>query len=581
MSEFKCDGGNFTLDGKPMKIISGSIHYFRSLPEQWRDRLEKLKACGFNTVETYTSWNRHEMTEGVFDFSGGLDIGAFLDTAAELGLYAIVRPGPFICAEWEFGGLPWWLIRYGDVRLRCNNDRFVGFQERYLKELFAILAPRQVTNGGNVLMLQVENEYGSFGDDKEYLRRLRDIYRNNGINVPLFTSDGPEAFWLASGSVEGALATANFGGSVEENMRKFKAFLPEGPHMCTEFWCGWFDHWGDAHHRRDTEEAAATFAQVIDSGCSINVYMFHGGTNFGFMNGANYQQRYEPTTTSYDYDSVLTEAGDLSDKFYAFRRVIEERFGALPPVEVKNSVKHAYGRVEISGSVSLTDAIGVLAPPVHCAVPESPETLGQGYGYTFYRSEFLSVGGVATITLHNVRDRAILYIDGIRRGCVYRRDNGTGSAAVELAPGTHRIEVLLENMGRVNYGVHIFDPKGFDGVTVNDKYIFGWDCFALTGEGLDALDFSCGAPEGAPAFYRGTFTADECADTFLDVSGFGKGFAVINGFNLGRFWPDEGPQRTLYVPAPVIKKGINSIILFESEGKSAGFVTLTDKHDLG
>lgn len=421
MPVFSTADGVFSLDGKPMTILSGAIHYFRTHPDQWRDRLEKLKDCGFNTVETYTPWNLHEKTPGKFDFTGMLDIGRFLDLAADVGLYAIVRPGPFICAEWEFGGMPADLLTDDDLRLRCRDARFIERQARYLQALLAHVVPRQVTRGGNVIMLQVENEYGSFGDDKVYMRKMRDVYLENGVDVPLFTSDGPVAFYLRSGTVEGTLATGNFGGHVAENAAQLKSLVPEGPHMCTEYWCGWFDHWGEPHHVRDAADAADTFAQLLDSGCSVNVYMFHGGTNFGFMNGANFQERYEPTTTSYDYDAVLSESGDLTDKFFAFRRVIEERFGALPPVRVKNSEKRAYGKVALDGCLPLAETLGA---PVESAAPVDMEKLGQSYGYTLYRASFETFGEDVTLRVFNVRDRAIVFVDGVRVGVLYRRDGG-------------------------------------------------------------------------------------------------------------------------------------------------------------
>ena len=306
--------------------------------------------------------------------------------------------------------------------------------------------------------------------------------------------------------------------------------------------------------------------------------MFHGGTTFGFMNGANFQERYEPTTTSYDYDAVLSESGDLTDKFFAFRRVIEERFGALPPVRVKNSEKRAYGKVALDGCLPLAETLGA---PVESAAPVDMEKLGQSYGYTLYRASFETFGEDVTLRVFNVRDRAIVFVDGVRVGVLYRRDGGERLAVGGLSAGRHTVELLNENMGRVNYGVHLRDPKGIDGVAVNDRYIFGWENYPLPMERLGELSFGPYRACAAPAFYAGSFEVDEPADTFLDVTGFGKGFAVINGFNLGRFWPDEGPQKRLYVPAPVLRRGRNDIRLFETEGRSAPFVTLTDAPDLG
>ena len=300
-----CDETSFRLHGKKFHIYSGAMHYFRILPQYWEDRLQKLKAAGFNTVETYVCWNLHEPQKGQFDFSGRLDLVRFLETAQKVGLYALVRPGPYICAEWDFGGLPAWLLRERDLRLRCSDPRFLGHVADYFRVLLPKLLPLQCSRGGNLLALQVENEYGSYGNDKTYLRFLRDLIRSCGVEVPLFTSDGPASSMLSGGTVEGAWPTVNFGSGADKAFQALERLSGRGPRMCTEFWCGWFDHWGEKHHTRDTAEMLRELSLLLEQDASFSLYMFHGGTNFGFTAGANQYIRYNPTVTSYDYDAPL------------------------------------------------------------------------------------------------------------------------------------------------------------------------------------------------------------------------------------------------------------------------------------
>lgn len=288
------DGEHFLMDGEKTTIISGTIHYFRVIPEYWEDRLKKLKACGFNTVETYTCWNLHERREGMFDFTGGLDIAKFLDIAKGLGLNVILRPGPYICAEWDMGGLPSWLLTYPQMRFRCNDRLFLEKVRNYYKELFRYITPRLSTNGGNVIAIQIENEYGSYGDDKEYLNALTDIVKENQVDCLLFTSDGTADFMLNGGLIDNVLATANFGSNPAGNFAQLRKFRPEQPLMCTEYWNGWFDHWYEEHHTRTSIDTAEVLDEMLSSGASVNFYMFHGGTNFAFTNGANYNDVYQP-----------------------------------------------------------------------------------------------------------------------------------------------------------------------------------------------------------------------------------------------------------------------------------------------
>lgn len=327
----------------PTQSSRGRSTIFAFRAPYWHDRLAKLRACGFNTVETYTCWNLHERREGEFDFSGNLDLAAYLDEAAAVGLQVILRPGPYICAEWEFGGLPSWLLTYPHLPLRCYDERFLRLVERYYTALFAHIKGRLACDGGNVIMVQVENEYGSYGDDHRYMRAVADIYARCGVNVPLFTSDGPTKWMFRGGTLDGSLAVANYGSRTTQAFDFLDATRPDQPKMCGEFWDGWFDHWYEAHHERGNGDDIVELRTMLERGGSFNIYMFHGGTNFGFLNGANYAEAYQPTVTSYDYHAPLSEAGDMTPKYDAIKALLEEFSAPAPEIEVHNSEKRAYG----------------------------------------------------------------------------------------------------------------------------------------------------------------------------------------------------------------------------------------------
>lgn len=343
--KFEICGSQFVKDGSPIKIISGAVHYFRNLPDTWTDIFKKMRALGCNCVETYCAWNMHEKQPGTYDFTNNLDIAKFLKTAADEGLMAIVRPGPYICAEWEFGGLPWWLQTEENMEIRCSNAAYIKHFDRYLDALFEQIRPLLCTNGGNVIMLQCENEYGYYGDDREYLKYLRESYKRKGIDVPLFTSDGGAEDSLLDGSIDGCLSTLNFGSHVAENFAAHNRLYPGSPKMCMEMWDGWFDAWGDEYHHTTSPE---TYAAVVDDMLkigSLNMYMLIGGTNFGFTSGANHNDKFLPDVTSYDYDALLTECGDITPKYLAVRQVIQKYVGEALPDIPKNREKKAYGNV--------------------------------------------------------------------------------------------------------------------------------------------------------------------------------------------------------------------------------------------
>lgn len=575
--KFEICGDQFCKDGKPIKLISGAVHYFRNLPETWPDIFEKLRAMGCNCVETYCAWNMHEPKPGTFDFTGRLDIVRFIKEAEKAGLMVIVRPGPYICAEWEFGGLPWWIQREDGLEIRCRNEVYIRYFDRYLDELLGRVRPLLCTNGGPVILLQCENEYGYYGDDREYLSYLRDGYRRRGIDVPLFTSDGGSEDSLLDGTVEGCLPTLNFGSRVEENFKVHDQLFPNCPKVCMEMWDGWFDAWGDEkHHTTDPQVYAGVVRDMLKKG-SLNIYMFIGGTNFGFTSGANHYEKFAPDVTSYDYDALLTECGDVTEKYKAVREVIREATGKeLLPIP-KDREKKAYGKVALTRSAGLLSNLDALSSPIHSDVPRAMEEYGIGYGYIAYRTVLNRDYRDAKLSFESLGDRAQVLVNGKLQGIAYLNDS------LEVTVNAKKgdvLTILVENMGRANFGPKMMRKKGLPGrVLLGGKIHFSWDVYPLPMTDLSGLSFG-GDEAEAPAFYEGTFTVEEPADTFLRTDSFKKGFVVLNGFNLGRYW-EVGPQKTLYVPGPLLKKGENTLLLFESDGrKGEAEVEFVDRPEL-
>ena len=582
MSRLCYQGEQFLLDQKPFRILSGTIHYFRVTPDYWEDRLKKLRACGFNAVETYTCWNLHERQEGKFDFSGGLDVARFVQTAQKLGLYVILRPGPYICAEMDFGGLPSWLLNRPGLALRCNNPLFLQKVAAYYKQLFDRLRPYLGENGGNIIAVQVENEYGSYGNDKDYLRAVAQIYRDNGVNEFFFTSDGPNQLMLGGGSLPEYLATANFGSRGKEHFDTLRRFAPERPVMCTEFWNGWFDHWYEQHHRRESDDTAAQLEEMMQDGGSVNLYMFHGGTNFGFTNGANHDGCYQPTVTSYDYDCPVSECGDLTEKYFAIKRVAEQYMGKAPDLQVGNLPKKDYGIVALTQQTPL---FAHLPQPVESANTLTMEQLEQDFGFVLYETVLHGPFERSELTIDGLHDRAMIYVDGKLAGIQERTGRRSDSIYLELEPGqTAVLRILVENMGRINYGPKLLDCKGIlRGVKLGCQYQFGWKHYSLPCDCPPQHGYEpVGAGAGAPLFLKGSFTVQQRQDTFVRLDGFTKGNVYINGFNLGRYWNPAGPQKTLYLPAPLLREGENELAVLELEGiDGPAQVHLTDCEDLG
>lgn len=573
---------DFYLDGEKIKIISGGMHYFRVVPEYWQDRLEKLKALGCNTVETYIPWNLHEKEKGVFDFSGMLDVVRFVKTAQQLGLWVILRPSPYICGEWEFGGLPWWLLKEDGMRLRCMYEPYLAHVRAYYEKLFEVIAPLQITQGGPVIFMQVENEYGYYGDDSAYLEYMKQLMIDCGCSVPLVTSDGPWGDAFACGKIDGVLQTGNFGSKGKAQFAVMREKIGNRPLMCMEFWVGWFDNWGvSCHQRGDTAEHVKDLDEILSEG-HVNIYMFIGGTNFGFMSGSNYYDELTPDVTSYDYDALLTEDGRITPKYEAFREVIA-RYAPAAQVEFSTEiVRKDYGELQAVRSAGLFENLNNIAASVESLTPQSMEKLGQGYGYILYESRLRAEDGIEKIRLYGANDRANIFVDEKPAAVLYDRQLLEEHTLETPVAGGEKLDILMENMGRVNFGPALErQRKGIDQcVTVNGHQHYYWKMYCLPMEGLSGLDFSRPPKAGVPGFYEFCFETEETGDTFLDFAGWGKGCVLVNGFNIGRFW-EIGPQKRLYIPAPLLQKGENKILIFESEGKAPGVIRLCNEPDLG
>ncbi len=569
---FEAKGRDFLLDGKPIQILSGEIHYPRVPRPYWQDRLRKAKAMGLNTICTYLFWNLHEPQPGRWDFADNLDIVAFLKACQAEGLHAIVRPGPYVCAEWELGGYPAWLLADPQTKLRSTDPRFLKPAVAYLEKVSAMLKPLQVENGGPVLMVQVENEYGSFEDDKAFLQAHADAIRRGGFTGTLFTADSPDQKNLRAGTLGGVTATVNFGNNARNAFQSLERFRPGQVRMNGEFWVGWFDHWGKPRQSPTVAAKLPDLEYMLQEGISVNLYMFHGGTNWAFTAGANWTGRYDNDVTSYDYSAVLDEGGLPTAKFDAFREAIRKHvpgavFGPMPePLPVA-----AIPRIDLTEAAPLflPAAAGTGPAAITRPQPSTMEALGQSFGFIRYQT---SVQGPLTGVLKPaaVRDRAIVWLDGRRVGTMDRRVDRT-SLPVTVPSGQHQLDILVENMARINFSTELRNErKGLVGpVKLGDKVLGPWVHHQYPLEDVSRIPFSAAnlagaAATDAPFFYRGRFDLPNVGDTWLDMRGFGKGVVWVNGRNLGRYW-EIGPQQTLYLPGCWLKATGNEIVVLETD----------------
>ncbi|SEF23631.1 beta-galactosidase [Amycolatopsis pretoriensis] len=571
-------GEQFLLDGNPFQIVSGAIHYFRIHPDQWRDRLSRLKALGLNTIETYVPWNFHQPRPGRADFTGWRDLPAFIRLAGELGFPVIVRPSPYICAEWEFGGLPAWLLADRNLELRCADPAYLKAVDAWYDQLIPRLVPLEAQHGGPIVAAQIENEYGSYGDDTSYLAHLRDGLRGRGMTSLLFAADGASEFFMRFGSLPGTLEVGTGDGDPAPSVAAMKKFQPGKPVMMAEYWDGWFDHWGERHNTRDPAQMASYVDTLLATGASVNLYMACGGTNFGFTAGANTSgTTYQPTVTSYDYDSPVGEAGDLGAKFTALQPVLRKYTKVRAPAPPR-SPRLSPQTVTVPEAVSLLDSLPALSSPVRSAQPLPMERVGQSTGLIHYRT---TVRGPHSgpLSIHGLADRASVFVDGKFLG-VLDRNQPSGTVDLSLSEPTTQLDILVDAMGRVNYGPYLADRKGIDGWVAmsTQQKLFGWEIRPLPLDDLSGLRFTGVRAEG-PTFHRATAVVGEPADGFIALPGWEKGVVWLNGFNLGRYW-EVGPQRTLYAPKPLWRRGTNSIVVLELH-QPGTTIELRPEADLG
>ncbi len=575
---FTISDGEFRYDGKPVKIYSGEMHYSRIPHEYWKHRLKMVKAMGLNTVATYVFWNHHEVAPGVWDFSGGnRNLREFIRLAGEEGLMVILRPGPYACAEWEFGGYPWWIVKNKELVIRSYNKPFLDSCNVYINKLFDQVRDLQITRGGPIVMVQAENEFGSYvaqrndiplSEHKAYSHAIKDQLIKAGVEVPLFTSDGS---WLfEGGTIEGALPTANG----ENDIKNLKKVVDQynggmGPYMVAEFYPGWLDHWAEEFPRVSTEKVVKQMKKYLDNDVSFNFYMVHGGTNFGFTTGANYNKDHDiqPDMTSYDYDAPISEAGWATPKYRAIREELIKRVPYKVP-EIPEKIKLiSIPEIKLEKGVDLNELKNKITP-IENDSPLTFEDLDQGHGYVLYSRKFnQSISG--KMEVKGLRDFATVYVDGEKVGELNRYFKKY-SMDIDI-PFNATLELLVENMGRINYGAEIVNNlKGIiSPITINGVEILGnWQMFKMPLEQQPELSgFEDPAIKGRPAFYQGVFNLEETGDTFLDMRKWGKGIVFVNGHHLGRYW-SVGPQQTLYLPGVWLNKGENEIVIFEQQNNT-------------
>ena len=567
---FSIGDKTFLLDGKPFLIKAAEMHYTRIPAEYWEHRIQMCKALGMNTICIYAFWNIHEQKEGEFDFKGQNDIAAFCRLAQKHGMYIMLRPGPYVCSEWEMGGLPWWLLKKKDIKLRTNDVYFLERTKLFMNEIGKELADLQVSRGGNIIMVQVENEYGAYATDKEYIANIRDIVKGAGFtDVPLFQCDWSSTF--QRNGLDDLVWTINFGtgANIDAQFKKLQEARPNAPLMCSEFWSGWFDHWGRKHETRDAETMVSGIKDMLDRHISFSLYMTHGGTTFGHWGGAN-SPAYSAMCSSYDYDAPISEAGWATPKYYKLREMMMQYADSA---QVIPDVPAAYPVIEIP-EFELKEVAPLfdnLPEPKLSEDIKPMEQFDQGWGTILYRTSLPEVKEGTTLLIDEVHDWAQVYADGKLLGRLDRRRGQNSLVLPSLQKGT-RLDILVEAMGRVNFDVAIHDRKGITNkvelLTETDKKeLKNWEVysFPVDYDFAESKKYAEGEKLDAPAYYRATFELDRVGDVFLDMQTWGKGMVWVNGKAMGRFWK-IGPQQTLFMPGCWLKKGKNEIIVLDLLG---------------
>lgn len=562
---FKIVGDEFQMDGKPFRFIGGDYHYFRQHPNDWEETIKKMANGGLNVVQTYVAWNLHEPERGQYNFEGIADIERFITLCEKYNMYVILRPGPYICAEWDLGGFPYWLLNIDGIRVRSMDKKYLDPVNEWFTVLFEKMKPHMYHNGGGIIMVQVENEYGAFNEcSKEYLSYLGKFTKKMlGDETVLFTNDGQSEGQkgFECGTLPSEIyATIDFGTGldVKKLFDFLRTFNKQGPNVCAEFYTGWLDHWDEAHHKVDTNKVTTSLKEVLDLNGSIILYMYFGGTNFRYFNGGTGGgNSYQPQPTTYDYDAPLSETGDMGNKYYKILDLIKHYRSDIPTYPVANKTRAAYGKVTFTQGATLSSVLPTLGKKTHAKYPVNSEALGGDYGYTLYQST-LTQGG--NLFIGNIRHRLSIFIDDKHVATIQRGNEKN----VKVTAG--KLDILVENQGRVNFGNQFFEKTGLiTNVTLDGAIVTEWDMTTFNLNNIKDAKFTSTLPVSTPSFYRGTFNVDEPADTFLNPTGFNKGVAFINGFHIGRYWVGHAPQLTLYVPSHLLVKGENELIIFDSE----------------
>lgn len=595
------DGGTFTagnktflLNGKPFVVKAAELHYPRIPRPYWEHRIKMCKALGMNTVCLYVFWNIHEQREDQFDFTGQNDIAEFCRLAQKNGMYVIVRPGPYVCAEWEMGGLPWWLLKKEDIRLREQDPYFMKRVEKFMAKVGEQLAPLTIQHGGPIIMVQVENEYGSYGEDKPYVAAIRDIVRKSGFtDVTLFQCDWASNF--TRNGLDDLMWTMNFGtgSNIDDQFRHLRELRPDAPLMCSEFWSGWFDKWGARHETRPAADMVANIDEMLSKGISFSLYMTHGGTSFGHWAGAN-SPGFAPDVTSYDYDAPINEYGAATPKYYTLRETMQKYAdGKLPSVPKPAAQLISVPKFELKEYVPLAFGVDSVCSS---RTPMTFEELNMGWGTVIYNTTLPEVSQSSVLTLNGAHDYAQVYIDGRYIGRTDRVRNETTMALPPVKKGSV-MTIVVEGMGRINFGRAIKDFKGLTGdVTIaavvdgNDVTwnLKNWTMRTLPDSYENAVKALAGTTNNVPSelnlatgagYYRGTFNLKKVGDTFMDMETWGKGQVYVNGHAIGRFWR-IGPQQTLYVPGCWLKKGTNEVVVLDVVGPQKAEIWCQKKPEL-
>jgi len=568
------------LGGEDFYLAAGSFHYFRTLPGGWRKRLELMRDFGMTAVQTYVPWNLHEKNEGEFDFSGRLNLSAFLELCDEVGLKVMLRPAPYICSECDNGGLPWWLLKTPDIALRTSDPRYLAAVERYYKRLCSEFVPYLSTNGGPIIACVIENEYGSYGSDYEYLNWIKDTLTGLGVDVPFYTTDGELATCLKYGTLDGIWAAANYRSESKRAIDSLRKKQTDKPSLLGEFWNGRAIYWDQPYSPREVAPIAQSYKDALEYGGLCISYMFAGGTNFGFFNGANITrsmtpkpgtvERYHPQITSYDVNAPITEYGFPTPKYYAMRKALDEFLGK--PIREEETPIHESQEIlniKLTEKIDLLDNIDKFTPDFAASdkkvYPKPPtfEELDNGYGYVLYTTQLRpGSSGVLTLKMLDLRDRATVYLDGKYIGTAMR-DRKLPNIEFEVPENGARLDILVENMGRINFGELLGEHKGILGGVKHGVFLNGWKAYPIPMENLPDCYVSIDEEiTERPTLYRAYFDAKAGVDTFVRLDGWHKGFVCVNGFNLGRYWK-AGPQETLYLPGELLREEGNVIEVFE------------------